>query len=128
MHTNQRVDTRQVVAATRIIPLMIRAEGIALVEDVCGRDFPVIQIKPFASLNIGTLTTGSEVHKASVFDLVSSFPRPSVCRRDYFPQFASGSSQLAHVARCLGGLSGFCLVFCSYLPPLAYDSGKSVRK
>jgi hypothetical protein len=73
MHTNQRVDTRQVVAATRIIPLMIRAEGIALVEDVCGRDFPVIQIKPFASLNIGTLTTGSEVHKASVFDLV--FPR-----------------------------------------------------
>ena len=30
--------------------------------------------------------------------------------------------------RCLGGLSGFCLVFCSYLPPLAYDSGKSVRK
>ena len=30
-----------------------------------------------------------------------SFPRPSVCRRDYFPQFASGSSQLAHVARFL---------------------------
>ena len=28
----------------------------------------------------------------------TSFPRQSACRRDYFPEFASGSSQLAHFA------------------------------
>ena len=30
--------------------------------------------------------------------------------------------------RCFGGLRGVCFVFFSYLSPVAYDSGKSLRK
>ncbi len=68
LHTNQRVDTGQIVAATRIIPLMIEAERIAVVEDICRENFPVIQIRPFDSLKVGIVTTGSEVYKGRIKD------------------------------------------------------------
>ncbi len=68
LHTNQRVNKGQAVAATRIIPLMIEAERIRLVEDACRENFPVIEIRPFASLNVGIVTTGSEVYNGRIKD------------------------------------------------------------
>ena len=68
LHTNQQVVEAQVVAATRIIPLVMEAEKISLVEEVCRENHPVIQVKPFASLKVGVVTTGSEVYHGRIQD------------------------------------------------------------
>ncbi len=68
LHTNQTVKEGQVVAATRIIPLVTETEIITSVEDVCRKDYPIIQIAPFACLKIGIVTTGSEVYVGRIQD------------------------------------------------------------
>ncbi len=68
LHTNQQVSERRVVAATRIIPLVMEAEKIISVERVCRENHPVVQVKPFASLKVGIVTTGSEVYHGRIQD------------------------------------------------------------
>jgi hypothetical protein len=68
LHTNQQVPEGRVVAATRIIPLVMETEKIALVEKVCREHAPLIQIKPFACLKVGIVTTGSEVYHGRIQD------------------------------------------------------------
>ncbi len=68
LHTNQKVTEGQVVAATRIIPLLTEAEKIAFVEDACRADYPIVQIAPFACLRVGIVTTGSEVYHGRIQD------------------------------------------------------------
>lgn len=68
LHTNQQASEGQVVAATRIIPLIMEAEKIVSVEEVCRENHPVIEIKPFASLKVGIVTTGSEVYHGRIQD------------------------------------------------------------
>ncbi len=68
LHTNQQVTEGRVVAATRIIPLMMEAERIASVESLCRDNHPVVQVKPFASLKVGIVTTGSEVYHGRIQD------------------------------------------------------------
>ncbi len=68
LHTNQQIDPGRIVAATRIIPLVMEAERISLVEDLCRQHYPIIQIKPFASLKVGIVTTGSEVYHGRIQD------------------------------------------------------------
>jgi hypothetical protein len=68
LHTNQQVIKGRVVAATRIIPLVMEVEKIELVEEVCRENYPLVQIKPFASLKVGIVTTGSEVYHGRIED------------------------------------------------------------
>ena len=68
LHTNQQVIQGRVVAATRIIPLVIEEERIALVEHVCRQHGPIIQVKPFAALKVGIVTTGSEIYHGRIQD------------------------------------------------------------
>ena len=68
LHTNHQVAGGQVVAATRIIPLVMETERIEAVEEICGADFPIIQVKPFARLKVGMVTTGSEVFHGRIQD------------------------------------------------------------
>jgi Probable molybdopterin binding domain len=68
LHTNQKVTEGQVVAATRIIPLVTEAEKLAAVEDVCRSEFPIVQIAAFASRKVGIVTTGSEVYHGRIQD------------------------------------------------------------
>jgi hypothetical protein len=68
LHTNQRVTAGQVVAATRIIPLVTQSAILTSVEDVCCKEFPIIQIVPFTSRKVGIVTTGSEVYHGRIQD------------------------------------------------------------
>jgi Probable molybdopterin binding domain len=68
LHTNQQVSEGRVVAATRIIPLLMETEKITTVENVCRENPPIVQIKPFVSLKVGIVTTGSEVYHGRVRD------------------------------------------------------------
>jgi molybdenum cofactor synthesis domain-containing protein len=68
LHTNQQVIPGRVVAATRIIPLTIEEDRIEQVESICRESGPVVQVKPFKSLNVGIVTTGSEVFHGRIKD------------------------------------------------------------
>ena len=68
LHSNQQVSAGTAVAGTRIIPLATKTERIEHVEKICGDNFPVINIKPFRSMKVGLVTTGSEVYSGRIED------------------------------------------------------------
>lgn len=68
MHGNHRVDAGQPVAGTRVIPLVVTESLVASAEAVCHRHHPLITVKPFASLNVGMIVTGSEVFFGRIKD------------------------------------------------------------
>jgi len=68
LHTNQQVTRKRTVAGTRIIPLLIEEEKIQKVEAICGRNHPVIQVKPFLRFRVGLVITGSEVYHGRIED------------------------------------------------------------
>lgn len=67
LHTNQMVNEGQVVAGTRIIPLTIKNDSLQICEALCDQD-PVVSIKPVRSLQVGLITTGSEVYHGRIQD------------------------------------------------------------
>lgn len=68
LHSNQRVTTGKTVAGTRIIPLVIDKKKIKQVERICMQHTPLVEIKPFRSLKVGIVTTGSEVYQGRIKD------------------------------------------------------------
>ncbi|MCF8104813.1 MAG: molybdopterin-binding protein [Desulfohalobiaceae bacterium] len=71
LHSDQEVQKDQNCAGTRIIPLVIAEDKIREVEDICGRHFPVVEIRPFKACNVGLVTTGSEVYHGRIEDRFS---------------------------------------------------------
>jgi molybdopterin biosynthesis enzyme len=68
LHRNHRVAAGQPVAGTRVIPLIVTERQVADVEQVCADNKPIITVKPFESLNVGMVTTGSEVFQGRIKD------------------------------------------------------------
>jgi len=68
LHTHQAVESGCPVAGTRVVPLVIREEKIKAVESICIQDYPVVEIKPFKSLQVGIVTTGSEIFHGRIID------------------------------------------------------------
>lgn len=68
LHGNQQVTAGMAVAGTRIIPLATLEENIQKVERICRDNFPVIDVKPFRPLNVGVVTTGSEIYSGRIKD------------------------------------------------------------
>lgn len=68
IHTNQRIYKGNPVAGTRIIPLVINKEYLIRVEEICKKYTSIIEVKPFNSLTIGIVTTGSEVYNGRIKD------------------------------------------------------------
>ncbi len=68
LHSLQTVEEKQDLAGTRIIPLSIEAEKIKAVEEICRAHCPIIEVKPFASLKVGMIITGSEVFSGRIKD------------------------------------------------------------
>jgi len=68
LHTDQIVDKDQELAGTRVIPLSIDNKRIIEAEAVCEAYFPMIEIRPFAKLDVGLVVTGSEVYTGRIRD------------------------------------------------------------
>jgi hypothetical protein len=68
LHTGQMVTRGQELAGTRIIPLTIDENRIIEAEDICRQYFPLIDIRPFAKLDVGLIITGSEVYHGRIKD------------------------------------------------------------
>ena len=58
----------QVVAGTRIIPLMIDKEKIEALENMAHRHGPVLEILPYCKQRVGLLVTGSEIYEGLIKD------------------------------------------------------------
>ena len=67
-HTHYPVHPDMPVAGTRIIPLYTDENRIETIEAICRDYHPVVQIKPFTSLNVGVVTTGSEIYHGRIED------------------------------------------------------------
>ncbi|WP_031513692.1 molybdopterin-binding protein [Desulfofalx alkaliphila] len=68
LHTNQIVEKGKVLAGTRIIPLVIEEDKICKIESICQTNYPLVEVKPFKSLKVGVVTTGSEVYHGRIKD------------------------------------------------------------
>jgi len=68
LHSDQQVAEGVQVGGARIIPLASKKEKIELIEDIGRANFPIITVKPFRSLKIGVITTGSEIYHGRITD------------------------------------------------------------
>ena len=68
LHTNQQVSAGRTVAGTRIIPLVTEEIRIVEVEKICRESAPVVSVRPFRPLQVGIVTTGSEVYSGRIED------------------------------------------------------------
>lgn len=66
LHTLQRVDQGRAVAGTRVVPLMIDEEKLRAVESMVHK--PIIEVLPLRALQVGIVTTGSEVFYGRIQD------------------------------------------------------------
>ena len=67
-HNHSLVRPGDVVASTRIIPLLIRETKVARVEEIGRRQGPVIEILPIRAKKMGILVTGSEILEGRIQD------------------------------------------------------------
>ncbi len=58
----------EVIAATRIIPLTIPTEQIEALERILRQEETILRVKPFRSLKVGAVVTGSEVFNGLITD------------------------------------------------------------
>ena len=68
LHTDRRVLAGRDVAGTRIIPLFTEEQKVAQVERICREHAPVIDVIPFATWQVGVVTTGNEVYHNRIED------------------------------------------------------------
>ncbi len=68
LHTDQSVQTGQELAGTRVIPLFIPEDKVDEAEEICRQYAPLIQVKPFARLDVGLVVTGSEIFSNRIRD------------------------------------------------------------
>ncbi|MCG0278103.1 MAG: molybdopterin-binding protein [Thermanaeromonas sp.] len=68
LHNNYPVQAGQVVAGTRVIPLVTKEEYVARVEDICRKAGGILQVLPYRGLRVGIITTGSEIYKGRIKD------------------------------------------------------------
>ncbi|THB68944.1 MAG: molybdopterin-binding protein [Desulfovibrio sp.] len=119
-HTHQSVKPGRQVAGARVVPLVIEEERIQAVEAICASAHPVIEIKPFASWNVGLVTTGSEVYHGRIQDAFGPIVRDKFAAygsQVLDQRFTSDDPELtaqairefigqdAHMVVCTGGMS-----------------------
>ncbi len=78
IHTNQRVIANQTFAGTRIIPLSTKKENLEKAEDICRKNFPVIEIKTFIPLKAAVITTGNEIYHGRIEDKFGSVAKKKI--------------------------------------------------
>ncbi|RJQ39125.1 MAG: molybdopterin-binding protein [Nitrospiraceae bacterium] len=67
-HNNTLVEKGDIVAGAKIIPLVIAEEKIKTVKDICNDGEVLAEVRPFKTLKVGMVTTGSEVYHGRIKD------------------------------------------------------------
>lgn len=68
IHSNRTIDEGDLIGGSRVIPLVVKSEKIESVKSILQEKGPVIEVKPFKSLNTALIVTGSEVYKGRIED------------------------------------------------------------
>ncbi|SFS90568.1 molybdopterin-binding protein [Marininema halotolerans] len=68
LKTKVPVQRGEVIAASRVIPLIYPESGIEKVEQIAKQGDPVLQILPYRSAKVGIVTTGNEIAKGRITD------------------------------------------------------------
>ncbi len=68
LHNNSVVKKDDLVAGTKVIPLVVPEETVAAAENICREASWVTKVVPFKSLKAGVVITGSEVYKQRIRD------------------------------------------------------------
>lgn len=68
LHSNQIVNVGRKVTGCKIIPLVIGADKLEQIEQICSDYYPVIEVKPLQACKVGVVTTGSEVYYGRIQD------------------------------------------------------------
>lgn len=66
-HNNVLVQSGQILAGTRVVPLMIEEEKIVTIEKLCSKKH-VLEVKPLQCFKIGVIVTGTEVYQGRISD------------------------------------------------------------
>ena len=67
LHTNRTVSRGQVVAGTRVVPLVIEAHRIDAACQFCDQS-PIVSVQPFPRRKVDLIVTGSEVYRGRIKD------------------------------------------------------------
>lgn len=68
LHRNSVVQRGQVVAATRVIPLVVKDEVIKEVEEISKAYGRIIEVRPFNRPEVGIIITGNEIYHGLIQD------------------------------------------------------------
>ncbi len=68
MHNNTEVKKGQIVAGTRIIPLVTQRARVEEVQKICQQEGKIIYVEPFKRLKVGVVITGNEVYYGRIQD------------------------------------------------------------
>ncbi|MEW6625044.1 MAG: molybdopterin-binding protein [Bacillota bacterium] len=81
IHQNQVVTDDQLVAGTRVIPLVIEEEKIRFVEAVCSGN-PIMKIYQISPKKVGIISTGSELYHGRIKDKFGPVVKNKVAQYD----------------------------------------------
>ncbi len=68
IHGDIAVSPGQMLAGTRVVPLVVAAARLEAVEAVTAETGPVVSVLPFRPLRVGVVTTGGEVYHGRIKD------------------------------------------------------------
>ncbi len=75
---NSIVKKDQMVAATKVVPLVVSEEDVASVERICAEEGPVVSVRPFIKKKVACVITGSEVFHKRVNDAFAPVIRSKI--------------------------------------------------
>ncbi|MDN5327297.1 MAG: hypothetical protein PWP41_1993 [Moorella sp. (in: firmicutes)] len=78
LHNNYPATAGQVVAGTRLIPLVTPRSVIERVEAICREAGGILRVAPYRCLQVGLITTGSEVYKGRIKDAFGPVVRAKI--------------------------------------------------
>lgn len=68
LHNNTVVKKGDMLAGTKVIPLVVPEETVAAAEKICRQAGWIIKVVPFQSVKVGAVITGNEVYKQRIRD------------------------------------------------------------
>ena len=79
LHDNTPCEEGMTVAATRVVPLVIREEEVLWAEEFL-RERPALEIRPYLQKKVGVIVTGNEVYYGRVPDAFEQMVAPKIER------------------------------------------------
>lgn len=68
LHNNRAVDSGQIVAGTRVVPIAVGEDILKFAEDIGAAGSSILTVKPFRPLQVAVVTTGREVSNGRIKD------------------------------------------------------------